>query len=110
MVSISRAQVNKYRQQSLYWSTVALNMLPPARSKSVYVLGHPKSGSNWYCKLLSHYLELPVYEPWTTPFPSLGPVILHMHRFAIIPSRTAYLLRDGRDIVTSYYFARTRAK
>ena len=85
-----------------------LHHLPPGRSRSVFVLGYPKSGTNWCCNLLSACLDLPVYEFWKQRGPVLTPSILHLHRFAGVPDRTIYVVRDGRDIAVSYYFAYVR--
>ena len=91
-----------------YWTTVWLHHLPPGRSRSVFVLGYPKSGTNWCCKLLGSCLDLPVYEFWKQRGPVLAPSVLHLHRFATVPARTVYVVRDGRDIAVSYYFAYVR--
>lgn len=107
MPSLKDSALQKAHQFE-YWTTVWLHHLPPARSRSVFVLGYPKSGTNWCCNLLSACLDLPVYEFWKQRGPVLVPSILHLHRFATVPHRTIYVVRDGRDIAVSYYFAYVR--
>jgi hypothetical protein len=100
-------------QQILYWSTIGYDVLLNGLSKSFYVLGYTKSGTNWVCNLLSDYLEIPVHEPWKDKFPALSPRIFHMHRilpFRSAHKRTLYLIRDGRDTMVSRYFALVKRK
>lgn len=98
---------NKYRQ-SLYWSTILTHSLLRNAGGSYVVLGHPKSGTNWLCGLLSSYFDIPVFQSWTRLMPAVRPQIFHMHRFLGSPmakNRTFYIHRDGRDILISRYFA-----
>ena len=88
--------------RALFWLTVGIGHLP--MSRSYFVLGHGRSGTNWLSNLLSHYFGVPVYLPWAVWLPSLGPVVLNMHRFAIVSERPVYVQRDGRDVVTSNYY------
>jgi len=89
--------------RSRYWLTVGISCIPPNRSRSIFVLGYPRTGTNWLCTMLNHYLEIPISEPWLRKLPAIEPVILHLHRFAIVSRRTIYMIRDPRDIVVSHY-------
>lgn len=77
------------------------------------MLGHPKSGTNWLCSVLSDYYDIPVFKAWLRVLPAVSPQIFHMHRFvptAVARRRTFYLYRDGRDILVSRFFAIVRSK
>jgi hypothetical protein len=92
------------RKQILYWTTIAYDSV--INKEGYYVLGYTKSGTNWLCKLLSDYFELPLHEPWNDKWPSLKPHIFHLHRFLPmknVKGRTIYMMRDGRDAVVSRY-------
>lgn len=86
-----------------YWATVGISCVPPNRYRSIFVLGYPRTGTNWLCTMLSQYFDVPISEPWLRKTPAFHPVILHLHRFAIVPRRTIYMVRDPRDIVISHY-------
>jgi len=83
--------------------TFALGKRFPRTISLVFVLGYPKSGTTWACQLAADYLQLPF------PRHSLLPVgyaaVVHGHetvsrRF----QRGLYVMRDGRDALTSLYF------
>lgn len=83
----------------------------PNAAGSYFVLGHPKSGTNWLCSVLSDYFGQPVFQAWKRLSPAVSPQIFHMHRFIQTTSarrRTFYLHRDGRDIVVSHFFEMAR--
>jgi hypothetical protein len=86
-----------------YWLTVGISCLPPNRSRSIFVLGYPRTGTNWLCTILNHYFGIPINEFWRRTLPDFRPTILHMHRFVIVPRRTIYMMRDPRDITVSLY-------
>jgi len=105
-------RVRRRFRQGLYWSTAGTHALIPNAAGSYYVLGHPKSGTNWLCSVLSDYFEQPVFQAWKRLTPAMSPQIFHMHRFlSATPAkrRTFYLYRDGRDIVVSRFFAMARS-
>jgi hypothetical protein len=87
-----------------YWLTTAASHVPPIRGRSIFVLGYPRTGTNWVCRILSHYFELPIYISELSRLPSFRPAVLHLHRFFVPRERTIYMLRDGRDSLVSYYF------
>ena len=94
-------------QQLLYWSTIGLDVVRGAASKSLYVTGHAKSGTNWICSILVDYTGFDPYEPWNDLLPRLRPAVFHMMRllpFDAVRKRTVYVLRDGRDIMVSRWF------
>jgi hypothetical protein len=104
--------LRKRQRQITYWTTILYDAMAPRRSRSVYVLGHPKSGTNWMCSLLSSYLDIPILMAWVEWHPTTKPRVFHMHRvlpFRSTDRRTVYMHRDGRDIVVSHYFAMLRA-
>lgn len=70
--------------------------------------GYPKSGTVWLCQLLAAHLALPYPREYQLPI--MMPAVIHSHwaydsRF---PS-TAYIVRDGRDLMVSFYFYSVRA-
>lgn len=70
--------------------------------------GYPKSGTVWLCQLLSNYLGVPY--PQNYAFPIAMQSVLHAHwRFHEGLPRTAYIYRDGRDVMVSLYFYNMRA-
>ncbi len=73
----------------------------------VFVVGYPKSGTTWACQLLGLYLQLPF--PRFALHPVLSPAVVHGHeRFRRRYRRGVYVVRDGRDAITSMYFFKTR--
>ena len=69
----------------------------------VYVTGFPKSGTVWVTQLVSDVLRLPF--PQISVLPVGCPAVVHGHQ---PPSAKrmpgVYVLRDGRDAMTSLYF------
>jgi hypothetical protein len=98
----------RYRyQQLLYWTTVGYDVLLDGFSKSYYVTGYAKSGTNWLCRLMSDYTGFPVFEAWKHVTPPLGPQIFHVMRllpFETVRKRSVYVMRDGRDAIVSRYY------
>jgi len=95
----------------LYWTSIGWDVLHGHGSQGIYVLGAPKSGTNWLCHLLSGILGIPILEAWKMRLPALHPCVYHMHRFIPlnpIRKRTIYIMRDGRDALVSHYFAMVR--
>lgn len=94
-------------QQLLYWSTVGMDIVRGSSSRSLYVTGHAKSGTNWMCGLLADYTGYRVYEPWNDRLPRLEPLIFHVMRllpFESVRRRSLYVMRDGRDVMVSRYY------
>ena len=95
------------RQQSLYWPSVLAQALSKDMRGSVIVLGYVASGTNWLCRLVSEYLDMPIFEAWNRHSPTLAAHVFHLHRFVETQHakrRTLYIHRDGRDAVISNYF------
>jgi len=106
-----RASPAELRDRVNIWTTIGYSLFVGDLQPYYYVLGYPKSGTNWVCKLLAGYLGIPVHEFWKYRWPRLSPAVMHMHRFLPFRGarrRTLYVLRDGRDIVVSDYHLRMR--
>lgn len=95
------------RSRSRFWTALVISRLLLAK-RHYYVLGYPSSGTSWCCRLLSSYFGVPVFWPNKAKALSLAPSVIHLHRFAAPPSRTVYMVRDGRDVMVSRYFKLTR--
>lgn len=94
----------------------------------MYVIGYPKSGNTWLCFLLAYCLNTEyddVDAPGVHPtneyqrcyvkgglkhdsYRSQIGQVLKTHSIKNLPSSepTVYLIRDGRDVMVSYYFFR----
>jgi hypothetical protein len=72
-----------------------------------YVAEHPKSGGTWLSKMVADYLQLPF--PQHSIFPiGAAAVIQNMWLYDRRFRRVFYIYRDGRDVITSYFFDRIR--
>lgn len=70
--------------------------------------GYPKSGTVWLCQLMSNYLALPYPRDYQAPIAM--PSVIHAHwKYERRVPPTAYIVRDGRDVMVSLYFYSTRA-
>jgi hypothetical protein len=79
------------------------------RSLGMWVgCGYPKSGTNWLCELMGTSLGLPV--PVDYQLPIMFKAVVHSH-YSYDPRmpNACYIRRDGRDVMTSFYFYWTRA-
>jgi hypothetical protein len=73
----------------------------------VYVTGYPKSGTTWVCQLTADYLRLPF--PQDSLFPMAFKAVVHGHTTVRRSyPRGLYVVRDGRDALTSFYFHTAR--
>jgi hypothetical protein len=69
----------------------------------VPVLGFPKSGTTWLCQMLADSIGVPFRQ--LRLLPSVRPHVLHGH-WSWHPRlrRVAFIVRDGRDTMVSFYF------
>lgn len=70
--------------------------------------GFPKSGTVWLCQLLSTALGLPYPREYRSPIAMSSVVHAHWRYSPRVPP-TAYIRRDGRDVMVSLYFYYVRA-
>lgn len=70
--------------------------------------GYPKSGTVWLCQLMGHYLGVPYPQNYVMPIAMSSVVHAHWRYDVRLPS-TAYIRRDGRDVMVSLYFYEMRA-
>ena len=73
----------------------------------VFVVGYPKSGTTWSCRLVSQYLQLPYPKFFLLPIGFEAVVHGHEPVWKRYP-RGVYVMRDGRDALVSQYFFMTR--
>ena len=69
----------------------------------VFVVGYPKSGSTWVAQLVAHCLELPFPRHSLLPIGCPAVVMGHKRVWKSYP-RGVYVVRDGRDTLTSQFF------
>lgn len=68
-----------------------------------YACGYPKSGTVWLAELLAAYHQLPY--PRNYLLPSLMTSVVHSHwPYTQRRDRCIYVVRDGRDVMVSYFF------
>lgn len=75
----------------------------------MYVVAeYPKSGGTWLGRMVADVLRVPF--PRHTSMPLAMTCVVHNHwRYdPRLGERTIYLYRDGRDVMTSFYFHRMR--
>ncbi len=72
-----------------------------------YVAEHPKSGGTWLAQMVSDYLVLPFPRYSVLPI-TFSSVIQNHWRYQPRLKRVFYIYRDGRDVMTSFYFDRIR--
>ncbi len=66
------------------------------------VTEYPKSGGSWVSQMLSDYLNVPFPR---NQFPKLQSSIMHGHYLYSPSMKNVFvILRDGRDIMVSYYY------
>lgn len=74
-------------------------------NRFLQVIEHQKSGGTWLSRILSEYYGIPFVSRPTYYFPVSSLVRVHAYRqYTVFPKRQIYVIRDGRDVLTSYYF------
>ncbi|MEZ6163673.1 MAG: sulfotransferase domain-containing protein [Phycisphaerales bacterium] len=79
-----------------------------ARDLSMYpVVEFPKCGGTWLCRMLSGCMDLPFAQ--FSRLPVAMPCVVHSHwKYHPKMRNVTYLMRDGRDVIVSFYFHATR--
>lgn len=70
--------------------------------------GFPKSGTVWLCQLMGTALGVPYPREYRSPIAMAAVIHAHWRFDPSFPS-SAYIRRDGRDVVVSRYFYYVRA-
>lgn len=70
--------------------------------------GFPKSGTVWLCQLMGTYLGVPYPRKYRLPIAMTSVIHSHWQYDPRFPT-TAYITRDGRDVMVSMYFYYVRA-
>ena len=72
-----------------------------------YVAEYPKSGGTWLARMLGDYLQIPFPQYSLLPL-ACSCVVQSFGRYHPSFRRLVYIYRDGRDVMTSFYFDRIR--
>lgn len=70
--------------------------------------GYPKSGTVWLCQLMASYLGVPYPQNYRTPIAMKSVLHAHWPYDKRMPP-TGYIVRDGRDVMISFYFFHMQA-
>lgn len=72
-----------------------------------YICEYPRCGGTWLGRMASSYLDIPF--PQHPRLPLAMTCVIHNHwKYDHKLRRVFYLYRDGRDVLTSYFFYRMR--
>lgn len=100
------AEENLRRFAALATHQVALRR---GRSFPMWIgCGYPKSGTVWLCQLMANYLGAPYPQNYYSPVAMRAVVHAHWRWDPRLPA-SAYIVRDGRDVMVSFYFFHMRA-
>lgn len=67
------------------------------------VIEYPKCGGTWLCRMLADAMQLPFAQ--YAALPVAMPSIVHGHwSYSPRYTNTTFLIRDGRDVMVSFYF------
>lgn len=103
MLNVSRKGLGRRMVSLSHVVTWQLGMYFPKAIPLVFVVGFPKSGTTWACQLAAGYLQLPF--PRLSLLPVGFPAVVHGHE--LVDQRypyCIYVMRDGRDAMTSLYY------
>lgn len=88
-------------------ATKAIALHWGAALQQCYVTEYPKSGGTWLSRMIARYMDVPF--PQQSHLPLAWRCLIHNHwEFDARLRNVFYLYRDGRDVMVSYYFHRTR--
>ena len=112
MVIAGRAQLERRAEEQLRRLAAASTRQVALRWGSALPMwvgcGYPKSGTVWLCQLMGAYLGVPY--PREYKMPVVMPSVVHAHwSYDHRLPTTAYIRRDGRDVMVSLYFYYVRA-
>ena len=103
MLKVSRSALGRRVVAVSHLITWQLGKRFPKAVPLVFVVGYPKSGTTWACQLAAAYLRLPF--PRSSLIPIGFPAVVHGHEIVedAYP-HCIYVMRDGRDVMTSLYY------
>jgi hypothetical protein len=98
---------NRLLRAGSHHATMALGRALPGAFPFVYLTGNPKSGTTWIGQMVADYLRIAF--PRGAIMPIGIPAVIHGH-YHIRPwmREVVYVMRDGRDVLTSLYFFTVR--
>lgn len=108
MLSVSPGGITRRFMALSHLVTCQLGARAPKKFPFIFVLGFPKSGTTWACQLVASYHQLPF--PRFSLLPVTFPAVVHGHE-AVDKKYPycVYVMRDGRDAMTSLYYHIQRA-
>lgn len=103
MYSVDRRGMARHMMTASHFITWSLGKRFKKAVPLVYVVGYPKSGTTWACQLAAGYLQLPF--PRFAMLPVGFPAVVHGHELVHKEYQSCvYVMRDGRDVMTSLYY------
>jgi hypothetical protein len=72
-----------------------------------FVTEYPKSGGTWLARMVSDAMQVPFPQHYVLPI-GFRSVVQNHWRYSPRLRRVFYLYRDGRDVMTSFFFHRMR--
>lgn len=94
--------MNKPIKRLLYYSS----LLYHSNCNSIYqIVEHQKSGGTWVARIISNYMNVPFITQPDGWLRANSLVRIHAPRqYAFNTKNQIYVIRDGRDVLTSFYF------
>lgn len=89
-------------------ATKAIGMYAGEAFPLYFVTEYPKSGGTWLSRMLSDAMQIPFPQHYVLPI-GFKAVVQNHWRYTPRLRRVFYLYRDGRDVMTSFFFHRMRA-
>ena len=88
-------------------ATKAIGMYAGAQFPMYFVTEYPKSGGTWLARMLADAMQVPFPQHYILPI-GFKSVVQNHWGYSPRLRRVFYLYRDGRDVMTSFFFHRMR--
>ena len=88
-------------------ATKAIGMYAGGQFPMFFVTEYPKSGGTWLARMVSDAMQVPFPQHYVLPI-GFKAVVQNHWRYSHRLRHVFYLYRDGRDVMTSFFFHRMR--